>query len=147
MLEVVEEFNVASPIDAVYSAICNVGEIGYALAGVKSVEVLNDDESLWKIEVRAGIMARTLTLNGRIVEREPPNRIAFAAVGPNLSLAGSLSLTRVDAGMTHCMAQARSEVTGRLAPLINLVAKTTQKQLIAETIANFRKLLARGKAQ
>lgn len=145
MLEVVEEFDVTSPIEAVYSAICNVSEIGYALAGVKSVEVLSDDESLWKIEVKAGIMARTLTLNGRIIEREPPNRIAFAAVGPNISLAGSLSLTELEGGVTHCRAQARSEVTGRLAPLINLVAKTTQKQLIAETIANFRKLLAHGK--
>lgn len=143
MPDVTEEFDIAVPISAVYAAICDVGTIGYALAGVKSVEVLSEDESLWKIEVKAGMMSRTLTLTGRIVDRDPPRRIAFEATGPNVFLSGVMTLTEVEPGRTRCSAQASSEVTGRLAPLINLVAKTTQKQLIAQTIANFRTMLAR----
>lgn len=142
MYEVTEEFEVGSPIERVFAAISDIGEFGYALAGVKHVEIISPSLSRWKVEVKAGIMARTLVLDGRITERVEPKGIAFEGEGPNISVAGSIWLEAVDANTTRCKAHARSEVTGRLAPLINLVVKTTQKQLIAQTIINFRNRLA-----
>lgn len=142
MHEVNEVFDIALPVENIYAAICDVGFVGYAVAGIKSVEVLGEDTSRWKVEVKAGIISRTLTLDGCITKREPPSLIAFEANGPNVLMSGDFRLSPLDAATTRCTVSARGEATGRLAPLINLVAKTTQAQLIAKTIANFRDKLA-----
>ncbi|CAN5196818.1 hypothetical protein BH10PSE7_BH10PSE7_13330 [soil metagenome] len=142
MTRIEEIFDVAAPIARVYDSICNVGEIGYVVAGVQKVDVLSEDESDWKVLVKAGMISQTMTLRGTITSREPPRKLTFRAEGRNVSLDGLVELEAGDAGVTHCRVVAQSEVTGRLAPLINLIARTTQKQLIAETVSNFRKKLS-----
>jgi carbon monoxide dehydrogenase subunit G len=138
-----EEFAVDAPIEGVYRAISDVGAIGTVVAGVKAVEVLGPLEAAWTVEVRAGMIAQRLRLEGRIVEQQPPHFMGFAAAGRNVSVTGAVTLAPAEAGGgTLCRVAVQAEVTGRLAPLVELVSRTTQKQLIAETIANFRRRLA-----
>lgn len=137
-----ETFEVPLPIGLVFKAINDVGEIGYCVAGVKQVDVLNDSESDWKIEVRAGFLAQTIKVRGRITERQFPTRLAFTGEGLNVSLSGDIGLECLDPEQTRCRIAIRSEAAGPLAPLVNLVAKTAQQRLVAESILNFRKKLA-----
>ena len=144
MIAVEAAFEVPAPIASVYASLCDVGEIGYVIAGVKDVEVLSDTESNWKVEVRAGIVAQTLKLAGRIVERVPPHRLSFVAEGRNVSLSGVIDLTALGEAETGFGIRIQSDVTGRLAPIVELISRTTQKQLIEQTIANFRAKIATG---
>ena len=137
-----EEFAVDAPLEGVYRAISDVGAIGTVVAGVKAVEVLGPLEAAWTVEVRAGMIAQTLKLQGRVTEQQPPHLLAFAAAGRNVAVTGTVTLAPAEAGGTLCRVAVQAEVTGRLAPLIELVSRTTQKQLIAETIDNFRRRMA-----
>jgi carbon monoxide dehydrogenase subunit G len=137
-----EEFAVDAPIEGVYRAISDVGSIGTVVAGVKAVEVLGPLEAAWTVEVRAGMIAQTLKLQGRVTEQQPPHLLGFAAAGRNVAVTGTVTLAPAESGGTLCRVAVQAEVTGRLAPLVELVSRTTQKQLIAETIGNFRRRMA-----
>jgi carbon monoxide dehydrogenase subunit G len=135
-------FDVARPIADVYDAVCNIGDFGYVIAGVKEVEILDADRSNWKVAVRAGMIAQTIVLSGRVTERVPLRRLAFAAEGRNVAMSGAIDLSAVGAAETNCQVSVQAEVTGRLAPIVDLISRTTQKQMIAQTIENFKQKLA-----
>jgi carbon monoxide dehydrogenase subunit G len=140
-------FDVALPIDEVYRAVGNIGEFGYVLAGVKEVTMLDEDRSEWKVEVRAGMIAQTLTLQGQVTERQPPRLLAFASQGKNVQVRGRIELSATEPAVTVCRVAVEAEVTGRLAPIVDLISRTTQKQMIAQTIENFRLKLAQKAAE
>ena len=141
MIRVEEEFDVEAETTHVYRSICDVGEIGYVIAGVQQVDVIDQDRSTWKVQVKAGMIAQTLTLNGLIVTRNPPSGLTFRAEGRNVALSGLVELTAAGPALTRCRVAVESQVTGKLASLVNLVVRTTQRQLINQTIANFRRKL------
>jgi carbon monoxide dehydrogenase subunit G len=136
------DFAVARPLAEVYDAVCNIGEFGYVIAGVKEVEILDQDTSIWKIAVRAGMIAQTIVLSGRVTERVPLRRLAFAAEGKDVVMTGAIDLSAIGAAETNCQVAVQAEVTGRLAPIVDLISRTTQKQMIAQTIENFKQKLA-----
>lgn len=141
------DFDVAMPIDDVYRAVSNIGEFGYVLAGVKDVTMLDEDRSEWKVEVRAGMIAQTLTLQGRVVERQPPRLLAFVSEGRNVNVRGRIELDSAAPASTICRVAVEAEVTGKLAPIVDLISRSTQKQMIAQTIENFRLKLAQKAAE
>jgi carbon monoxide dehydrogenase subunit G len=142
MISIEEEFSVDRPIAVVFDSIGNVGEIGYVVAGVEDVKVVSEEESIWRIQVKAGILAQTLTLHGTILSRCRPNYLEFRAIGRNVVVSGSITLSEQSPSITHCRVAVQSEVKGRLASIVNLVARTTQRQLIDQTVRNFQNKLA-----
>ena len=92
MQRIEETFEIARPVDQVYAEINNVGEIGYAIAGVKEVKVISDTESQWKIEAKAGFLSKTVELRGRIVERRPPEYLGFEGDGSQVRVTGHIDL-------------------------------------------------------
>jgi carbon monoxide dehydrogenase subunit G len=121
-----------------YREIHDVGEIGYCIAGVKEVKVINADESRWKIEARAGFMARTFTLNGKITERRSPELMAFSGQGQDIEISGHVQLSAVSTSRTRCETLVEVIVTGPFAALVDLMAKGPQQALIKQTIENLR---------
>lgn len=147
MIRVEEEFDVASGIAHVYASICDVGEIGYVIAGAQRVEAIDENRSVWKVRVKAGMIAQTLTLSGEILSRQPPRGLTFKAEGRHVALSGRIQLTDAGQELTRCRVEVESQVTGKLASLVNLIMRTTQRQLMDQTIANFRrKLTGEGQA-
>ncbi|MGE0212058.1 MAG: CoxG family protein [Parvibaculaceae bacterium] len=141
MIRVEEEFDVEAGAANVYQSICDVGEIGYVIAGVQHVDVIDEDHSTWKVQVKAGMIAQTLTLSGEILTRTPPSGLTFRAEGRNVALSGLVELTALGPALTRCRVAVESQVTGKLAALVSLIVRTTQRQLINQTIANFRRKL------
>ena len=82
-------------------------------------------------------IAQTLTLQGRVSERQPPHLLAFAAQGRNVAVGGRIELTATAPATTVCRVVVEAEVNGRLAPIVDLISRTTQKQMIAQTIEQF----------
>jgi carbon monoxide dehydrogenase subunit G len=140
-LKIQEAFEIAAPIDRMYREVLDVGEIGYCIAGVKEVEVISADESRWKIEARAGFMARTFNLVGRITERRPPELMAFSGKGQDIEISGHVQLTPASKSSTRCETVVEVVVTGPFAPLVDLMAKGPQQALIKQTIQNLRNKL------
>lgn len=140
-MRIEEAFEIAVSIERMYREINDVGQIGYCIAGVKEVTVVSDDESKWKVEARAGFMARTFNLNGRIVERRPPEYLAFSGAGQDVEIAGHLQLQPLAADRTRCEAVVEATVVGPFASIVDLMARGPQEQLIQETIDNLRRRL------
>lgn len=140
-MEIREQFEVLSPIDAVFEALTDVERIGYCIAGVKKVAVTDGNESNWLVEVRAGTILRTLELHGRMIESRRPDLIVFDAIGQDVELKGSVSLRELEPSQTSCAVQIEAIVTGAFAPLADLMAQGPQRQLIQQTIGNIRSLL------
>lgn len=140
-------FTLPTSQEEVYNLISDLPAIGRCLAGVKAVRVLTDEESEWKVEVRAGVVAQTVTLRARITERKPPQALAFAATGMNIELSGRAELTPEGPGQTEVHVRARIEPRGPLAPLIELIMRRTQERLIAESVENLQQDLERRAAE
>jgi carbon monoxide dehydrogenase subunit G len=137
-MRIEEAFEIEVPIDRMFREINDVGEIGYCIAGVKEVRIVSADESQWKVEARAGFMARTFNLNGRIVERRPPEHLAFAGTGMDVEITGHVNLSPLSPTRTRCETVVEATVTGAFAPLVDMMAKGPQQALIAQTIENLR---------
>ena len=139
-MTVEEQFVVSTGRDAVYEQLNDVGQIGWCVAGVKSIEVVDDDRSVWKIEQRFGIIARSFTLAAQITGRTPRERIAFSAADREVSITGRVDLADRGEG-TACAVWLDIDVRGPLAPLVEIFAKGPQKALIQQTVANLRERL------
>jgi carbon monoxide dehydrogenase subunit G len=137
-MRIEEAFEIAVPIDRMYREIHDVGEVGYCIAGVKEVTVISPDESLWKIEARAGFMARTFKLNGRITERRPPELLAFSGTGRDIAINGHVQLSSLSPTRTRCETVVEAVVSGPFAALVDLMARGPQQALIKQTIENLR---------
>ena len=145
-MKIQESFEIAVPIDRMYNEINDIGEIGRCVAGVKQVTVLSETDSKWKIEARAGFMARTFDLEAKITDRRAPEYLAFAGQGQDLQMSGHLDLKSVSATTTQCSIEVDVTVTGPFASIVELMAKGPQQALIKATIANMRKKLETGNA-
>jgi carbon monoxide dehydrogenase subunit G len=124
-----------------YRELNDIEQIGYCVAGVKEVTAISADESRWKVEVRAGFMARTFNLNGRITERRPPEFLAFSGAGQDVEIAGHVQLLSLSSDLTRCETVVEATVVGPFASIVDLMAKGPQQALIQETINNLRKRL------
>lgn len=140
-MRIEEAFEIDVPIERMYREINNIGEIGYCIAGVKEVKVLSEDESRWKVEARAGFMARTFNLSGKITERRSPEYLAFSGAGQDVEITGHLRLSPVAPSRTHCETVVEATVVGPFASIVDLMAKGPQQALIQTTIDNLRKRL------
>ena len=143
-MKIEETFQIAVPIDTMYHEINRIDDIGWCVAGVKQVKAIDEDRSKWKIEARAGFMARTFELDATIVERRPPERLAFTGRGQDLEMSGHLELRPLGPQTTECHIEVDVTVTGPFASIVDLMAKGPQQQLIRQTIANLRKKLEAG---
>jgi carbon monoxide dehydrogenase subunit G len=140
-LIIAESFEIDVPIDRMFAELNDVDKIGYCIAGVKDVTVINADESRWKVEARAGFMARTFNLKGKITERRSPGYLAFTGAGQDVELSGNIQLSPVTAIRTKCETTVEVTVVGPFASIVDLMAKGPQQALIRETIDNVRKRL------
>jgi hypothetical protein len=86
-------------------------------------------------------MARTFELDATIVERRPPQRLAFTGRGQDLEMSGHLDLWPLGPDETECHVVVDVTVTGPFASIVDLMARGPQQQLIRQTIANLRKRL------
>lgn len=137
-MEVREAFEVESPADRVYDALNDVGRIGYCVAGVNAIAVIDEDRSLWTVEQRFGFISRTFELSASITERRPGEQVSFAAAGQEVSISGRVALHVVDECRTRAEVFLQIDVTGPLAPLVEIFAKGPQEALIRQTLANLK---------
>lgn len=140
-MRVEEIFEISAPIETVFDRMNNVGDVGYCIAGVKRVEVVNERQSNWKIEQAIGFMSRTFDLQARIKQLEPPRRIAFDAIGQDVEVNGQIMFVPIAKAVTRCDLEMEIDVVGALAPLVEMFAKGAQQTLIRETVANLRAAL------
>jgi carbon monoxide dehydrogenase subunit G len=140
-LRVEERFEVSSPRERVYALLNDVAEIGLCVAGVQSIEVVDETRSRWRIEQRFGFIARTFTLDAQITARDPLTRVAFVAADREVSITGHVALAAAEDGRTECAIELDIDVSGPLAPLVEIFAKGPQEALIRQTLANLRERL------
>jgi carbon monoxide dehydrogenase subunit G len=140
-MKIEQTFEVGAPIERLYGVLNDVDEIGQCIAGVKEVVAVSDTESRWKIEARAGFMARTFDISGTITERRPPSYLAFKGAGQDVTISGFVELESIESRVTRCSAVVEAETSGALAPLVDLMARGPQQALIEQTISNLRRRL------
>lgn len=139
-MRVEEQFYVLAAPELMFRELNDVGGIGQCIAGVKRVEVLSDDESRWKLEVRAGFVAMNVELDARITERRPHDLLRFVASGQDVEIDGRVDLAANGSG-TNCRVLIDATIGGALGPLAERVARGPQEQLVATTIENIRQRL------
>ena len=140
-MKIHETVEIAVPIEHMYEAISDIEDIGWCVAGVKQVRATSPDDSIWKVEARAGFMARTFDIDAKIVERRPPEYLAFVGTGQDLVMSGNLTLRSLGSDRTECEIEVDAQVTGPFASIVDLMARGPQQALIRQTIANLRKKL------
>ena len=137
-MRVEEQFEVACSVERAYAMLNDVGEIGLCIAGVQEVKVIDDTRSRWRVEQRFGMIARTFNFDAHITAREPSRLVAFAAEAQEVAIKGHVALDALDATRARCRIEMDIDVSGPLAPLVEIFAKGPQQALIRQTLANLR---------
>lgn len=140
-MQIQETFEVAIPREQVYAEFGDVAGIGSCIAGVEDIQVVNDDESRWRVGLTAGFMAVTIDLDAKITERRSPEEVKFVATGQNVELAGAVILSEAGTGSTSCDITIDIDPQGGLAPLMVQLGRGPQERLAKETISNLREHL------
>ncbi len=143
-MQIQETFEVPIPREQVYTEFADVAGIGSCIAGVEDIEVVNDDESRWRVGLTAGFMAVTIDLEAKIVGRRPPEEVKFVATGQNVELAGTVVLAAAGPAATSCDITIDIDPQGGLAPLMVQLGRGPQERLANETISNLREYLIRS---
>lgn len=135
------EFRVEVPQERVFLFFGDVMNVGRCIAGVKAINPLPDGTAEWKVEIRSGMIAQTVTLIGGITEQNPPSSIRFGARGSNMDVQGEVTLAPDDTG-TFCAITMELETRGPLKSVMDLVTGAIQKKMVEATVHNIQNALA-----
>jgi carbon monoxide dehydrogenase subunit G len=133
------EFEVSCPPERVFDFLIDMEKVGSCVAGTKRITRISEKEAEWQIEVRAGLVAQSVTLRTVITESIRPQRISFEGRGMNVNVNGNVQISPLGEKKTKVSFTAKVQTHGPLSSLIDLVMARTQKKLADETVANVRK--------
>lgn len=137
MQEAIANFTINRSIDVVFDFLTDLERMGWCIAGVKEVRVLDKIHSEWKVEVRAGIISQSVRLEVTLSDVRSQNHIAFAGKGRNVDLSGTLELSPLN-GQTMVSFRAIIIAKGPLGPLIDLVMGHTAANLTKQSVEKIK---------
>jgi len=115
----------------VFQVLTDPNFLATTLPGVISMQNVSPTQSIWKIEVKQGLIGRELTFN---VEHTPtpPEKVAFVAVAKEVRIEGTLQLHAKDPTHTDVALNLLYEGQGALRYIINNLVAKSMKEYPAE---------------
>jgi carbon monoxide dehydrogenase subunit G len=127
MPTVTATLNAPGSVEQVFHVLTDPDFLAATIPGVISMQNLSPTKAIWQVEVKQGLIHRTLTFD---VEHAPtpPEKVAFVAVAKEVRIEGSMQLHATDASHTEVALDLRYEGQGPLRYVINnLVAKSMKE--------------------
>ncbi len=137
-----------APIDAVWAILLDPKRMIECVPGMKSVDVISDDEYLALMQVKISFISASFKLHTKIVERRAPHYLRAEGTGEDSSVASSLkqttelSLSESEGCSTALQLKVKVDVVGRIASFGLSAMKTKADRLWDEFGTNLNAQLA-----
>lgn len=122
--------------------------MGACVPGMKSIEVVSEDEYLAEMHVKFSFLSAKFKLRTQVVEQDRPRYLRSQGTGEDSSVASSLKqtseifLTEQADGQTELRMKVKVQVLGRLGTFGLSAMKTKADRLWEEFTANLQSRLA-----
>lgn len=114
-------FTVKLPIKSVWSFMIDRKEVGCLFPGCKGVTILDDLDSLWKIQMSLGPFTRTIEMHAHTTEMVERQRMAWTATHEHLITSGIVTFKQVSEEETEITYHLEGHVTGHFTFLQDIV--------------------------
>jgi len=127
MPNVTATLNAPGSLARVFQVLTDPDFLAATIPGVISMQNVSPTQSIWKVEVKQGLIHRELTFNVTHTPT-PPEKVAFVAVAKEVRIEGALQLHAKDESHTEVGLNLSYEGQGPLRYIINnLVAKSMKE--------------------
>ncbi len=127
MPNVTATLNAPGSLAQVFQVLTDPDFLAATIPGVISMQNVSPTQSIWKVEVKQGLIHRELTFEVTHTPT-PPEKVAFVAVAKEVRIEGTLQLHATDASHTEVGLNLSYEGQGPLRYIINnLVAKSMKE--------------------
>ena len=127
MPNVTATLNAPGSLAQVFQVLTDPDFLAATIPGVISMQNVSPTQSIWKVEVKQGLIHRELTFNVTHTPT-PPEKVAFVAVAKEVRIEGTLQLHAKDESHTEVGLNLSYEGQGPLRYIINnLVAKSMKE--------------------
>jgi carbon monoxide dehydrogenase subunit G len=147
-MEIDKTLRVAAPVERVWALLLDPVAMGTCVPGMKSIEVIGDDEYLAVMHVKISFISANFKLRTTIVEKRPPHYLRSQGTGEDTAVASSLKqtsevfLTELPDGATELRIKLVADVLGRLGTFGLSVMKTKADRMWDEFGKNIELRLA-----
>ena len=133
-------FEVAAPIDRVWTFLSDMRRVGGCVPGVQSVEVLDPHRARWNLKVKIGPLSQEFVVLTETLEQVPLQHGRFRGESENMDMMGTIDLAPLgDATkVTYTMAV---QAKGPLARIMDNFMRSKLKSQTEEFAANVKKAL------
>ena len=147
-MEIDKTLRVAAPVKRVWALLLDPVAMGTCVPGMKSIEVIGDDEYIALMHVKISFISANFKLRTQIVEKRPPHYLRSQGTGEDTAVASSLKqtsevfLTELPDGTTELRIKVVADVLGRLGTFGLSVMKTKADRMWDEFGKNIELRLA-----
>lgn len=147
MPQMTPDFTIECPIENAWDYISDMTNIGSCIPDC-GVQAIDDDTSVWTIQVGMGLLGKTFRLTNTVLERdEAAHHIEFEAKGSGITTHGNAQLESVEsaagnsAGATHVTLDIDIFATGLGAGVINGMLAQTMDECANTLISDAKAVL------
>jgi len=134
-------FVVKMPLRFVWSFMNDRVEVGCLFPGCKRVEILNELDSIWTVEMSLGPFSRVLAMQGHTTELVENERISWTATHERLVTSGSATFRKVSEEETEITYRLEGQVTGHFTFLQDMVVAEKLGELTRSFMKNIKERL------
>lgn len=147
MPQMTPDFTVECPIDEVWNYISNMENIGSCIPDC-TVQAVDENTSIWSIQVPMGLFSKTFRLTCNVLERdEASHHIEFEAEGSSITAHGDGTLESIQSAAgesddaTHVTLTIDIYATGLGASMINGMIAQTMDECASTLIQDAKDVL------
>ncbi|HKW42706.1 MAG TPA: SRPBCC domain-containing protein [Thermoplasmata archaeon] len=135
-------FEVNAPIEKVWAFLSDMRQVGAAVPGVQSVDVIDEKRARWNLRVKIGPLSQDLVVLTETLEQRAMTHAKFRGEAESMEMTGTIDLTPAGAAtkVTYTMV---ADAKGPLARIMDNFMKSRLKAQTEEFAANVKRSLER----
>jgi carbon monoxide dehydrogenase subunit G len=133
-------FDVAAPVEEVWSFLSDMRQVGRCVPGVDHIEILDATHARWDLTVKIGPLSQTLKVLTETLEQVPLRHGRFRAEAENIDMIGTIDLTPTDNG-TKIVYTMAVNAKGPLARIMDNFMRTKLKSQTEAFAASVKQAL------
>ncbi len=133
-------FEVAAPVERVWSFLSDMRKVGGCVPGVQSVAVLDDKRTRWNLKVKIGPLSQDIVVLTETLEQVPLRHGKFRGQADNMDMTGTIDLAP-NGGATKVTYTMAVQAKGPLARIMDNFLRSKLKSQTDEFASNVKKAL------
>ncbi len=134
-------FIVKLPIEYVWSFMTDRREVGCLFPGCRSVNIINDLDSIWTVQFTLGPFSRTMEMRTHTTEQVEMERLSWEATGENVRASGTVVMRKAGEEETEVDYRIEGHVKGHFTFLQDIVIAEQLGEIARAFVKNIKERL------